>query len=441
VSTVRHGMSSELVLAGGRPLRGRIRVPGCKGISHRALLLAGMADGRSRIAGMAEGDDVAHTAEVLDRLGVRLRHGAPDERGVGVATVTSGGVETFREPDVVLDCGNSGTTMRMVAGLLAGRPQLAVLDGDASLSARPMGRVVEPLRAMGATVDGRAGGTLPPLVIRGGALRGTRHALAVASGQVKTALLLAGLQAEGVTEIVEPAPSRDHTERMLAALGVPIERRDPTRVALRAGAPRPFEIVVPGDPSSAAFFVVASTIVPGSSIVIEGVSLNPGRIAYVDVLTRMGARIEITETGIEVGEPVGDITVEHASLHGTEIAGEEAIIDELPVLAIAAAFAEGLTTIHDAGELAVKESNRIATLTQELTQLGVEVEARPDGIVVRGGSPRGTRLKSHGDHRVALCGAVAGLAAEGETVVRGWSAVGVSYPRFADDLARLLGDA
>jgi 3-phosphoshikimate 1-carboxyvinyltransferase len=328
--------------------------------------------------------------------------------------------------------------MRMLAGLLAGRPFLSVLTGDDSLSRRPMRRIVAPLRAMGATVDGRADGDLAPLTVRGGDLRGVRHELAVASGQVKTALVLAGLQAGGETEIVEPAPSRDHTERMLGALGAPIERVDDRTLRVRAGAPQPFELVVPGDPSSAAFFVVAATIVPGSSIVLEDVSLNPGRVEYLDLLRAMGARIEVDVLETRVGEPCGTIAVEAAPLHGIEISGHEAIVDELPVLAVAAAFADGVTTIRDAAEMAVKETNRIGALEQELTQLGIGVAARPDGLVIRGGAPKGATLKSHGDHRIALCGAVAGLAAEGETTVRGWPAVAISYPGFEADLAQLL---
>lgn len=429
-------LAAELVVHGGRPLRGRLRVPGCKGISHRALVFAAMAEGRSRITGLADGIDVASTVEALDLLGVRLKVAAD-----GAVIVNATGADGLREPGSVLDCGNSGTTMRILAGLLAGRPFLSVLTGDESLSLRPMARVVRPLRAMGATVDGRAEGTLAPLTIRGGGLVGCAQELEVASGQVKTALVLAALQADGETTITEPAASRDHTERMLAALGAPVTRADATTLHVRAGAPEAFELEVPGDPSSAAFFVVAATIVPGSAIVLEGVSLNPGRIAYVDVLREMGARIGVRATGVRVGEPVGEIEVEAAPLHGTDIAGTEAIIDELPVLAVAAAFAEGVTTVHGAAELAVKESNRIATLEQELTQLGIGVEARPDGLMVRGGAPRGAVLKSHDDHRVALAAAVAGLAADGATTVRGWPVVAISYPTFERDLAMLLGDA
>jgi 3-phosphoshikimate 1-carboxyvinyltransferase len=428
-------LSPELVLHGGRPLRGRLRLPGCKGISHRALLFSALGEGRSHITNLADGEDVSSTAAALDHLGVRVRIAAD-----GAAAVIAHGVDGLREPEAVIDCGNSGTTMRMLCGLVAGRPFLSILTGDTSLSRRPMRRVVDPLRAMGARLDGRADGELAPLTVRGGSLHGIAHELAVASGQVKTALVLAGLQADGETEIVEPAPSRDHTERMLGALGAPIERVDDRTLRVRAGAPQAFELVVPGDPSSAAFFVVAASIVPGSSIVLEDVSLNPGRIEYVEILREMGARIEVEVTETRLGEPVGSITVEAAPLHGIEISGHEAIIDELPVLAVAGAFADGITTIRDAAEMAVKETNRIGALEQELSQLGIGVETRPDGLVVRGGSPTGATMKSHGDHRIALCAAVAGLGAVGETTVRGWPAVAISYPRFEADLTTLLED-
>ncbi len=309
----------------------------------------------------------------------------------------------------MLDCGNSGTSIRLLTGLLAGRPFLSVLTGDESLVERPMARVIEPLGAMGAHLDGRDGGTKPPIVVRGGDLAGCVHHLAVASAQVKTALVLAGLQAAGTTEVVEPAASRDHTERMLAALGAPITRVGDRAMRVTAGAPSPFEFTVPGDPSSAAFFVVAAAITPGSELVIEGVALNPTRIGFVDVLLRMGADIEIVDTGEHLGEPVGELRVTSAPLHGTIVEGAEipGVIDEIPVLAVAAAFAEGVTEFRDAAELRVKESDRIATVTEMLTRLGVGVESGADGLVVRGGRLQPGEIDSHGDHRIAMAGAVA----------------------------------
>ena len=428
---------SELVVRGPRPLRGRVRVPGDKSLSHRALLLAALGDGRSRITGLGNGDDVARTRAAVAALGAV----------VDGDTVTGGGPDALREPGGVVDCGNSGTGIRLLAGLVAGRPFLTVLTGDDSIATRPMGRVVEPLRAMGARVDGRAGGTLAPLVIRGGDLRGTRHDLAVASAQVKSAILLAGIQAAGETAVVEPAASRDHTERMLAALGVPVAVDAAARTVTVRAPDRPwggFELAVPGDPSSAAFWVVGALVVPGSEVTVEHVALNPGRIGFVDVLVRMGARIEVVTTGEVMGEPVGDLHVVASPLRATEIAGDEIprVIDEIPVLAVAAACAEGVTEIRDAAELRVKESDRIATVQEELGRFGVGVEARADGLTIRGsGRLQPAVVRSHGDHRIAMAGAIAGLTATGETEIRGFEGVASSYPTFADDLAHLTGAA
>jgi len=420
-------------ITGGVPLRGTIRLPGCKGISHRALLFAAIADGTSRITHLAPGADVARTLAAVGSLGVPLQV----DGAFGSVAITGSGFEGILEPEDVVDCGNSGTTLRLLAGLLAGRPHLAVLTGDESLRGRPMGRVVRPLRALGALIDGASEASRAPLTVRGGGLVGERLELEVASGQVKTALVLAGLQAGGVTEIAEPGPSRDHTERMLGALGAPIERVDALTLRVGAGTPSAFELGVPGDPSSAAFFVVAAAIVPGSEIVIEGVSLNPGRVEYLDVLREMGAHIEASVTGEVLGEPVGNMSVTSAPLHGTVISSREAIVDELPVLAVAGAFAEGVTEIRDAAELTVKESNRITTLQDVLSRLGVAIEARPDGLIVRGGAPTGATVTSHGDHRIAMAAAVAGTAAAGGTIVEGWDAVAVSYPGFGEDLGGL----
>jgi 3-phosphoshikimate 1-carboxyvinyltransferase len=430
--TTRH----ELVIAGGAPLRGRLRVPGDKSISHRALVFAALADGPSRLGHLADGDDVRRTRDALERFGVRIRD-VPD----GSVAIAGRGIDALHEPHTVIDCGNSGTTIRLLTGLLAGRPFHSILAGDDSLSRRPMARVVEPLRRMGARIDGRDDARLAPLAVRGGGLRGLRHDLEVASAQVKSALVLAGLQADGVTEIREPAPSRDHTERMLAAFGAPVVVSG-VAVRVERGAPSSFELDVPGDPSSAAFFAVAACITPGSDVVLEDVDLNPGRIRYVDVLVRMGADIEVRVTGERAGEPVGDLHVRASTLAGTVVAGDEvpAVQDEIPVLAVAAAFADGQSEFRDAAELRVKESDRIATMEQELTQLGVGVETRADALLVRGGQPRTGLLKSHGDHRVAMAGAVAAVALEGETTVRGWQAVGISYPGFVEDLVALGGE-
>lgn len=424
-------LTDVLEVSGGRPLRGRVRVPGDKSISHRALIFAALAEGTSTLRNLASGADVGATARVLSALGVGVEAG-------DAVTVTSTGIEGWREAGDVLDCENSGTSMRVLAGALAGRPFLSVLSGDDSLRSRPMARVVEPLRAMGATIDGRENATRAPLLIRGGALQGMRHVLPVATAQVKSCLLLAGLQADGVTEVVSPAQSRDHTERMLAALGAPVSGEGLT-VRIERGAPRPFELDVPGDPSSAAFFAVAAAITPGSELVVESVSCNPTRVGFVTVMKRMGADITLRPTHEVCGEPVGELHVRASELSGTTMSGDEIpnVIDEIPALAVAAAFADGVTEIRDAAELVVKESDRIATLHEELARLGVGVEARPDGLVVRGGRATAGSFASHGDHRVAMAMAVAANAIAGDSRVSGWPAVSSSYPEFADDLARL----
>jgi 3-phosphoshikimate 1-carboxyvinyltransferase len=429
---VTEQLPDELMFGGARALHGSIRLPGDKSISHRALLFAALASGESSITNLATGDDVRAMRAALLALGVEIR----DDTG-GVA-VSGGGFSGLREPEAVLDCANSGTAMRLLSGVLAGRPFLSVLTGDASLNQRPMLRVTEPLRAMGARIDGRDDGEHAPLAIRGAQLRGMRHEPAMASAQVKTALMLAGLQAVGTTEIVSPAPTRDHSERMLRALGVPVEV-DGCLVRVGAGAPAPFTLEVPGDPSSSAFFVVAALITPGSDLTIEAVSLNPTRLGFVDVLRRMGGDIRLDPGEERCGEPVGSIRVRASALTATTIAGDEIpnVQDEIPVLAVAAAFADGVTDVRDAAELSVKESNRIVTVQHMLSELGLAAETRPDGLAIRGGHPRAGRFASFGDHRIAMAAAVAANAVDGESAVEGWQIVGSSYPEFADDLARL----
>jgi 3-phosphoshikimate 1-carboxyvinyltransferase len=432
------GLPPELSVAGPRPLRGRLRVPGDKSISHRALLFTALASGASRLSGLADGGDVVASRAAIEALGVNVRD-ASGPSGEPVVVVRGGGLEGLAEPEGIIDCGNSGTSIRLLTGILAGRPFHSILTGDSSIVRRPMGRVVEPLRAMGARIDGRDGGRLAPLAIRGAALTGMRHELAVASAQVKTALLLAGLQAAGVTEVTEPALSRDHTERLLPALGAVLEpvpggvRIEPVAGAGLVAA----DLAVPGDPSAAAFFVVGACVTPGSDLVVEDVCLNPTRIGFVDVLRRMGADVEAVVKEERGGEPVGDIRAAAGPLRATTMAGDEIprVIDEIPALAVAAAFASGTTVISDAAELRVKESDRIGTVAQELSQLGIAVEAKADGLVITGGMPHGGLLKSHGDHRIAMAAAIAANACEGPSTVRGWQAIASSYPGFAADLA------
>jgi len=406
---------STFHVEGGAPLHGRVRVPGDKSISHRALLLAALAEGTSVVRGLSAGDDVARTAAAAAALGASL----DGER-------ITGGRDRLHEPETVVDVGNSGTSVRLLAGLCAGFDWLAVLVGDASIARRPMDRVAEPLRRMGAVVDGRGGGRFTPLVVRGGGLKGIDFDLPVPSAQVKSAVLLAGLSAEGETVVRERVATRAHTEELLAACGADVEVGDGW-VRVRPSALRPFALDVPGDPSAAAFWVVAACIVPGSDLVVEDVYLGPARSGFLEVLSRMGA--DVTVTG-------NDVRARHGHLRATEVAGAEVpgLIDEIPVLAVAAAVAEGTTTFRDSAELRVKESDRIATMTSELAALGARVEPTADGLAVTGGALRGGLVRSHGDHRVAMAMAVAGLAADGETVVEGWDAVSSSYPGFEETL-------
>jgi 3-phosphoshikimate 1-carboxyvinyltransferase len=425
-------LPNEVTFGGIRPLVGELRVPGDKSLSHRAVMLASLARGRSTLSGLATGGDVRATMRAFSSLGVSVKAVGTD------ATITGSGFDGLREADDVIDCDNSGTTMRLLAGILSGRPFVSVLTGDQSLRKRPMGRVAEPLRSMGATIDGRHDGRLAPLVVRGGVLAAIDFVSEVASAQVKSSILLAGLQSEGTTTVTEPARSRDHTERMLVALGAPLST-DGLRVSVRAGTWDGFEFAVPADPSSAAFFAVGAAITPGSDLVLRDLALNPTRIAFVDVLRRMGAQIEVVEHDTRLGEPVGDLRVRFAELRATTIEGDEipSLLDEIPALAVAAAFADGVTEIRNAEELIVKESNRIGTIHQELTQLGIGSEPLPDGLIIRGGSPRPTKLKSHGDHRIAMAGAIAANALDGATTIRGWRAIASSYPEFHEHLAAL----
>jgi 3-phosphoshikimate 1-carboxyvinyltransferase len=415
----------------GRPpggLRGRIRVPGDKSISHRALLLAARAEGTSVVRGLSSGEDVARTAAAIEAMGAAID-----------GDCVSGGSGLLREPLTPLDVGNSGTGIRLLAGYVAAFPWLTVLVGDQSVTGRPMERVLEPLRRMGATVDGRQSGRFPPLVVRGGTLRGIDYTLPLASAQVKSAILLAGLGASGETIVREPVPTRAHTEEMLAACGADLTVTDST-IRLRPGPLAPFELDVPGDPSQAAFWVVAACLVPGSDITIERVYVGRARAGFLDVLARMGANIEVEPVG-RSGEHVANLHARYGPLLATDVGGSEvpSVIDEIPVLAVAAAAAEGTTVFRDAAELAVKESDRIAVLAAELSALGARVEPRADGLVVTGaaGPFRGGAGRSHGDHRVAMAIAVAGLAASAPTRIEGWEAVATSYPGFADDLRQL----
>lgn len=412
----------------GRPLKGSVRIPGDKSVSHRALMLGAIAEGSSYIRGFLEGEDTRATAAVLAQLGVRIETPSTGERVVhGV------GLHGLCESTKPLDCGNAGTGMRLLAGLLAGQAFDSTLVGDASLSKRPMRRVTGPLAQMGARIDTREG--LPPLLIHGGQpLHGIRYELPVASAQVKSALLLAGLYATGETEIIEPHPTRDYTERMLTAFGWPISFI-PGHARLTGGhALHATAVDVPADFSSAAFFLVAASIVPGSELRLPAVGLNPRRTGLLQALRLMGADITVEHPRESGGEPVGDLLVRHAPLHGIEL--PEALvpdmIDEFPVLFIAAAVAAGRTVIRGAAELRVKESDRIATMAAGLRALGVAIEETPDGAIIRGGSIGAGAVESLTDHRIAMSFAVAGLVATGPVRINDCRHVATSFPGFLE---------
>ncbi len=410
-------------------VQGSIRVPGDKSISHRSLLLGAMAHGVTEVDGFLDGEDCLATLHALRSLGVPIERVADGRLHIGGA-----GPEAFREPAGVLDAGNSGTSLRLLTGLLAGRPFFSVLTGDASLVRRPMRRIVDPLRAMGAILLGRAGDAYPPLALRGGGLKGIAWRSPVASAQVKSAILLAGLQAAGETTVTEPFLSRDHTERMLLAFGVRPERRGAAVTVSGGAVLRATRIVVPGDISSVAFFLVAAAVRPGAELELQGVGINPTRTGLLDALERMGAPVIRSHQWEAGGEPVADLVIRGARLHGIRIEAEAVprLIDEIPVLAVAAALAEGETIIAGAGELRVKEVDRIAALAEELGKLGVAIRAEGDGLRIRGGHPlRGATVSSRGDHRMAMSLAIAGLSAEGETRVEDVACVETSFPGFA----------
>jgi len=415
-------------------LEGVVALPGDKSISHRALLLNAVALGKARLRNLGPGADVLSTIACLRALGVNieLEGGEAVVRGVGGELV---------EPQDVLQAGNSGTTLRLLAGLLAARPFLSLITGDASLRSRPMDRVIVPLRQMGASIWGRGGDSLPPLAIRGGKLKGIHYRLPLPSAQVKSALLLAGLFAQGGMEIVEPVPSRDHTERLLLRMGASISKEG-DRISLEPlASPLPaLDIEVPGDISSAAFFLAAGALHPQASLRLGGVGVNPTRTGFLEVMRAMGASLRLEAPREEGGEPVADLEAETSHLEGVEVGGEiiPRLIDEVPVLVVVATQARGRTIIRGAGELRVKESDRIAFTTRELNRMGAGIEELPDGFIIQGPVPlKGAEVDSRGDHRLAMALAVAGLVARGETTILRAEAADVSYPGFFQTLKHL----
>jgi len=420
-------------IAPARRIHGRLRVPGDKSISHRYALVAALADGRSRLSGYSTGADCQSTLACLRRLGVEIEVDAE-----GTLTVSGRGLGGFHAPAVPLDAGNSGTTMRLLAGVLSGQAFVSALVGDASLSARPMRRVMEPLERMGAhidAIDGRA-----PLTIHGAPLHAIDHEPAVPSAQVKSAVLLAGLHASGTTSVAEPAETRDHTERALTAFGAAVDRRG-LRVSVNGGQRLVGgAFAIPGDISSAAFWMVAAASLPGSRIEIEAVGLNPTRTALIGVLRRFGARVLVEVSGTNAGEPYGTIIVEGDRTGTLTIAPEEVpgLIDELPAIAALAAQS-GEVTVRGAAELRLKESDRIAALVAGLRNLGISAEEWPDGFTVHGtGAPRGGVADAHDDHRIAMAMAIAALGARGPSHINGAEAVAISYPGFFETLGRLV---
>jgi 3-phosphoshikimate 1-carboxyvinyltransferase len=427
-------MSTAIVKHSHVGLNGTIQVPGDKSISHRAVMFGAIAEGTTTVEGFLPGEDCLSTISCFRKLGVSIK-----QQGEKV-TIEGKGWDGLIEPSEILDVGNSGTTTRLMLGILATRPFHSVIIGDDSIAKRPMARVTDPLREMGSVIDGRQKGNFTPLSIRGGVTKGIQYQSKVASAQVKSAILLAGLQSEGVTSVTEPALSRDHTERMLEAYGVHV-KRDGLTVSVEGGQTlKAQHIVVPGDISSAAFFLVAAAIVPNSNITIEGVGMNPTRSGIIDVLEQMGASMTVQNERVVGGEPIADITISTSSLKGIEIGGDliPRLIDEIPVIAVLATQAEGKTVIRDAEELKVKETNRIDTVVSELTKLGAKIQATDDGMIIEGPSSlNGASVSSFGDHRIGMALAVAGLITDGDVEINRSDSIAVSYPNFFDHIKQL----
>lgn len=420
-------------------LRGEVTPPGDKSISHRAVIFNAIAEGKALVSNLSPGADCQATIDCMRALGVNIE--AAPSAAQPAFEVRGAGLHGLKEPADVLNAGNSGTTTRLVTGLLAGQPFLSILTGDASLRSRPMERLVKPLRLMGAQLWGRANDSRAPLAIKGCKLKGIIYSLPVASAQLKTALLLAALYGESDTILEEPSPSRDHTERLLKAMGarLTIEGK---RITLSPG-PGPLRCIdlsIPGDLSSAAFWLVAAAIHPHAEVRVKNCNLNPGRTGIIEALQAMGADIKIDNERQQGGEPLADLTVTSSHLAGTVLHGEiiPRMIDEIPTIALAASVAKGTTVIHDASELRVKESDRIKNTVSELSKMGARIEELPDGMIIHGvGRLHGARVESHRDHRLAMTLGIAGLVAQGETIVSGAEWIDISYPTFWQDMDRL----
>lgn len=424
------------------PIRAKLSIPGDKSMSHRSAMFASLAEGRSTVTGFLEAEDCLSTVAAMRSLGARI-----ERTGAGTFVIEgTGGL--LNQPAGDVDCGNSGTTMRLLSGIVASQPVRVRMTGDSSLSKRPMGRVIKPLTEMGARFTAEGGDGKPPLVVEGGSLRPLSYEMPVASAQVKSAVLLAGLSADGETIVIEPAACRDHTERMLRQFGVTLDVGEPDgegrrRISLKGPQKlKARDFAVPGDISSAAFWLVAGAAKEGSEITMHGIGLNPTRDGIISVLRRMGADIEATPRDPKAAEPSGTVIVRGGKLTGTVIAGAEIpnVIDELPVLAVAGALATGTTVIRDARELRVKETDRIAAIAGNLRAMGAKISETDDGMVIEGGHPlHGAALRCFHDHRIAMACAVAGLFATGETLIEGVECVDTSYPTFGATLDSVLG--
>ncbi len=436
---------ASLTISPGGPLRGTLSVPGDKSITHRAVILSALAEGESSVRGYSRGEDCLRMVQAFRSLGV------PIEEEPDCLRVRGKGLWGLRESSDCIDCGNSGTAIRLLAGLLAGQDFFTVLTGDESIRRRPMGRVIQPLRSMGADITGRQGGELAPLALAGSRLKGFSYRPPISSAQVKSSLLLAGLFAEGVTEISEPQQSRDHTERMFRYLQIPLEVQGTTcRIKGRPSSGwRDCRMTVPGDLSAAAFFMIGATVVPDSDVTILNVGVNPTRTGVIEILRSMGGNIEEFNPREESGEPVADLRIRSAPLTGVHIdpALIPQTIDEFPILCVAAALAKGETVIRGAKELRVKESDRIHTMATELGKMGVKVSETEDGMSIQGradessltrGALQGAQLTSYGDHRVAMSLAIAGLRATASSQIQDTQCIDTSFPGFHSKLLELL---
>lgn len=429
-------MKTIQLQTGMKSLKGEIIIPGDKSISHRSVMFGAISRGKTTISNFLPGEDCLSTIACFRTLGVDINMDDPDK-----VVINGKGFEGLKEPEEILDVGNSGTTIRLMMGILSGRPFFSVIKGDASIGKRPMTRVTKPLSQMGAIIDGREKGEFTPLAIRGGNLKGIEYTLPVASAQVKSSILFAGLQAEGVTTIYEPSKTRDHTERMIRQFGGEVTS-DGLVVSVKGGQNlHGTDVYVPGDISSAAFFLVAGAVLPDSELILKNVGLNPTRTGIIDVMKEMGADMEIINQRGDEFEPIGDIIIRTSSLKSTEIEGDmiPRLIDEIPVIALLATQAEGTTVIRDAEELKVKETNRIDTVVNELRKLGANIEATDDGMIIRGQtSLTGGTVSSHGDHRIGMMLAIAALLAKEPVYLENPDAISISYPEFFTHLQSVI---